>query len=111
GGMITLTPYVGWNLVWVGASSNTVDFKPDRSFEEGICGPDYPASCDRNAQISSPDTGVYDEVPLGDNSHNRFYAGVRFIGGIIQLGAEYSFSQLPQPGGVDAFNFTLGLDF
>ncbi|HZA51884.1 MAG TPA: hypothetical protein VE549_14160, partial [Myxococcaceae bacterium] len=85
GGMITLTPYVGWNLVWVGASSNTIDFKPDRPFEEGICGPDYPASCDRNAQISGPDTGVYDEVPLGDNSHNRFYAGVRFIGGIIQL--------------------------
>ena len=110
GGMITLTPYVGWNLVWVGASSNTIDFRPSRPFDEGICGPDYPASCDRNAQMTV-DSGVYDEVPAGDNSHNRFYFGVRFIGGVIQLGAEYSFSQVPRLAGVDAFNFTLGLDF
>lgn len=111
GGMITLTPYVGWNLIWVGASSNAVDFNPGRSYEEGICGAGYPASCDPNAQMLKPDTDVYDEVPAGDNSHNRFYAGVRFIGGVIQLGAEYSISQLPGLAPVDSFNFTLGFDF
>jgi hypothetical protein len=109
GGMITLTPYIGWNLVWVGASSNTIDFTPSRSYEEGVCGPN-PASCDPNAQIAIG-SGVYEEVSLGDNSHNRFYAGARFIGGVVQLGVEYSMSQLPRLPRVDAFNFTLGLDF
>jgi hypothetical protein len=121
GGMVTLTPYVGWNLVWVGASSNRIDFDPGRSYEDSVCGPPGGA-CDPNAQIAR-DAGVYDEVPLGRNTHTRFYGGVRFIAGALQLGAEYSLSQLPRipadTGGtrdldlppVTAFNVTVGLDF
>lgn len=116
GGMITLTPYAGWNLVWVAASSKSIDFNQSRDYAETLSTP--------NAQFT--DTGVYDEVTMGANSHNRFYGGVRFIGGALQLGAEYSYSQLPRirvPTGngdetteqnlpaVTAFNFTVGLDF
>lgn len=116
GGMVTLTPYAGWNLVWVAASANSIDFNPGRTYEESVATP--------NAQFA--DTGVFDEVTWSNNSHNRFYAGLRFIGGALQLGIEYSLSQLPRisvPTGngneteerelpnVTAINFTLGLDF
>ncbi|MGA9526256.1 MAG: hypothetical protein WBV82_32650 [Myxococcaceae bacterium] len=116
GGMVTLTPYVGWNMVWVAANSNTIDFNPGRTEVDATATP--------NAQFA--DTDVYDEVMLTSNMHNRFYGGFRFITGALQLGAEYSTSRLPRvewPVGenepaerkqlppVNAFNFTVGLDF
>ncbi|MFZ5469949.1 MAG: hypothetical protein ACOZIN_10980 [Myxococcota bacterium] len=111
GGMVTLTPYVGWNLVWTAASSNNVDFRPERTHEESIGSP--------AAQLQ--DTGVFDEVTLGANSHNRFYGGLRFIGGVVQIAAEVSVSQLGRfrdAAGLEhsmpsvlAANGTLGLDF
>ena len=116
GGMVTLTPYVGWNMVWVAANSNTVDFNPGRTESEAVETP--------TAQFR--DTGVFDQVALTASSHNRFYGGFRFITGALQLGAEYSTSRLPRvvvPGEgdeperkmlvppVNAFNFTVGLDF
>lgn len=112
GGMVTLTPYVGWNLVWVAAASNTVDFEPSRSRE----------AHQRSPASSFENTNVYRQVELGSNAHNRFYGGIRFIGGVLQLGAEYSVSQLPrlpvegtgefiELPSVSAFNFTVGLDF
>jgi hypothetical protein len=120
GGMVTFTPYVGWNLVWVGASSNTIDFNPDRPYDESVCGPN-PAACDPAAQITQGGAGVFGEVTLGGHSHNRFYGGMRFIAGALQLGAEYSVAALPPirvsktetlpAPAVGAFNFTVGLDF
>jgi hypothetical protein len=115
GGMITLTPYAGWNLVWVASNSNTIDFDPGRTHESHIRTPSAPFE----------NISVFDEVSLARNSHNRFYGGLRFIGGALQLGAEYSVSQLPRipvdTGGdepefmeipaVTAINFTVGLDF
>ncbi|MBX5483398.1 MAG: hypothetical protein IRZ16_16375 [Myxococcaceae bacterium] len=117
GGMVTLTPYVGWNLVWVAASSNSVDFNPGRSYPESVASP--------NAQFDQ--TNVFDEVGIGANSHSRYYGGLRFIGGALQLGAEFSYSQLPtlhnvptgegdatadlQLPNVMAFNVTVGLDY
>jgi hypothetical protein len=119
GGMVTFTPYVGWNLVWVGASSNTIDFDPGRSYEHSVCGPD-PGACDPTAQVARS-AGAYEDVALGKNTHNRFYGGLRFITGALQLGAEYSVSQIPSirvtdtqtlpAPAVGAFNFTVGLDF
>lgn len=118
GGMVTLTPYAGWNLVWVAASSNHVDFNPGRSQAEGYCG--TAAECDPNAQLTEG-AGVFEEVPLGENSHSRFYGGVRFIAGALQLGAELSTSLLPsipvegaedrELPAVTAYSFTIGLDF
>lgn len=104
GGMVTLTPYGGWNLVFVGASSNNVDFNPN------------------SAQIDvGKDMWVFDQVGIGANSHSRFYGGLRFIGGVFQLGAEISYSLLgsfKDTAGADiampnvlAINSTLGLDF
>ena len=60
-----------------------------------------------------------------DNSHNRFYAGLRFVGGIIQITAEASISLLGQVSytsssglpsntpvpALGALNVTLGLDY
>lgn len=85
-GMITLAPYIGWNLVWVGAFSNTIDFNPGRSYQDSVRTP--------TAQLQ--DTGVYDEVKLGSNSHNRFYGGLRFAAGVVQIGLELSYSALGQ---------------
>lgn len=116
GGMITLTPYGGWDLVFVGAGTNRlVDFRPERTTQEALSS--------QYAQFQ--DSGVFKEVKLFENGHNRFYAGVRFVGGIIQIIGEVSASGLGaidipnSVGGVDqrqlppvlAVNTSIGLDF
>jgi len=112
GGMVTLYPYAGWNLVWVSATSNNIDFNPGRSQEESI----------RTATSQLSNTTVFEDVGLGANSHNRFYGGLRFIGGVVQLGAEVSYSSMGKFHDVTtnsdkampdvlAINSTLGLDF
>lgn len=110
GGMMTLTPYVGWNLVWVSAQSGQIDFRPERSQSQSLA--------TSTAQLT--DTNVFENVAFDDNMQNRFYGGIRLIGGVLQLGAEYSASNLPKfrsqditvaASQVRAFNFTLGLDF
>ncbi|MBX7096072.1 MAG: hypothetical protein K1X89_00030 [Myxococcaceae bacterium] len=111
GGMVTLTPYVGWNLLFVGASTGNVDFRPDRSLQEA----DTP-----NAQFK--DVTVFEPLFAAANTHNRFYGGLRFIGGVLQVGAEFSYSIIGKFNdstsgtersvpGVLAINSTIGLDF
>ncbi len=119
GGMVTLTPYIGWNLNFVGASSNNVDFNPNRSLAEA----DQPG-----AQFT--DYYVYDSVLAANNTNNRFYGGFRFIAGVVMLGFEFSYTTLgsftdTQIGTVDAtcrdravcmppvlaYNGTVGFDF
>ncbi len=111
-GMMTLTPYVGWDLVWVGAFSNTVDFDPGRSYADSVTSP--------RAQLQ--DTAVYESVQAQSNSHSRFYGGFRFMAGAFQLGGELSYASLGQihdaGTGTDkslpsllAINTTIGLDF
>jgi hypothetical protein len=120
GGMVTLTPYVGWNLVFVGASTGNVDFHPERTLAES----DRPSS---NPQEQFRDIYVFDNLQAIDNTHHRFYGGVRFIGGVVIIGLEISYSVIGKfrdktvaRGGtgleidvpsVLAGNFTLGLDF
>jgi hypothetical protein len=114
GGMITMTPYVGWNLVWVGANSTSVDFRPERTQQE--------ATASTTSQLT--DTNVYDPVAFFSNSHNRFYGGLRFIGGVVQMLVEGSYTSMGKfrddtttPGTdrtlpeIVAINFSLGLDF
>ncbi|WP_375767323.1 hypothetical protein NR798_37445 [Archangium gephyra] len=118
GGMVTLTPYGGLDLVGVAASTDTLDFNQSRTRGDTL----NPA----NPYAGLDNTGVYKEVKLGENINSRLYGGVRFIGGALQLGAEVSLSNqgfiettatnagepvnraLPA---VLAFNTTLGLDF
>lgn len=94
GGMVTLTPYVGWNLVWTSATSNNIDFNRSRTYQQSISSP--------TAQLQ--DTGVFDEVTMGANAHNRFYGGLRFIGGVIQITGEVSYSQVGTLDVVDPAN-------
>lgn len=112
GGMVTLTPYGGYDLVGVSATSKRVDFRPERTAEEG-------------ATQGLQDTAEFQKVSFGDNLNHRIYGGVRFIGGVLQLGAELSLTGIGtvtgddgaggtaerSVGGVLAFNTTLGLDF
>lgn len=119
GGMVTLTPYVGWNLVFVGASTGNVDFNPTRSLAEA----DAPG-----AQFSN--YYIFDSVLAATNTNNRFYGGFRFIAGVVMLGFEFSYTALgsfsdSQIGTVDgnckdrsvcmppvlAYNSTIGFDF
>lgn len=117
GGMVTLTPYGGWSLGFTSASSATIDFDPGRSYPASVAKP--------TAQLES--TASFDPVELGSNTHNRLYAGLRFIGGALQLGAEGSVAILGSISSPDAANpgktvlrrlpeiwagnVTLGLDF
>jgi hypothetical protein len=82
-GMVTLTPYVGWNLVFVGASTGNIDFNPGRSL----------ADADQ-AGSQYTDYFVFDNVQAASNAINRFYGGFRFIGGVVQLGFEFSYTTL-----------------
>lgn len=118
GGMVTLTPYGGLDLVGVAASTDTLDFNQSRRRNDTL----NPT----NPYAGLDNTGVYQEVKLGENINSRLYGGVRFIGGALQLGAEVSLSNqgfievtnaatgetrnraLPA---VLAFSTTLGLDF
>lgn len=118
-GMCTLTPYFGWNLTFVGASSNSVDFNPGRSLADA----DQPG-----AQFS--DYYVFDSVLAASNTNNRFYGGLRFIAGVVMIGFEFSYTTMgkfddARIGTVDStctdravcmpavlsYNSTLGFDF
>ncbi len=118
GGMVTLTPYGGLDLVGVMANTDTLDFNQGRTLG-GTLNPADPF-------VGLQSTGVYQEVKLTENVNKRFYGGVRFIGGALQLGAEVSLTQQgPIPvtntetnetadrslPAVVAFSTTLGLDF
>ncbi len=116
GGMVTLTPYGGLDFVGVAAGSDMIDFNQSRTTGDTL----------GNQFAGLDDTGVYKEVMLMENINTRFYGGVRFIGGALQLGVELS---LTSQGGfqeintntqetferglpaVLAFSTTLGLDF
>ncbi|SEL80721.1 hypothetical protein SAMN05444354_108303 [Stigmatella aurantiaca] len=114
GGMVTFTPYGGLDLLFTGADSRNLDFSPDR-----------PAEPPASPQEILADTAVYEPVDIGDSLNPRIYGGVRFIGGVLQLGVEFSYTRLGSvklnPAddnsedkgvpGVVTFNTSFGLDF
>ncbi len=115
GGMVTLTPYGGWNLVFVGAETGKpLDFDPTRSYADSI------------STVDAMDQGTvaYDPIKMfqANSAHNRFYAGVRFVGGIVQIAVEGSFSAMGQiplrsttgnraVPGLGVLSVTAGLDY
>ncbi|MCP3101075.1 hypothetical protein LZ198_19555 [Myxococcus sp. K15C18031901] len=118
GGMVTLTPYGGLDLSFVGATTSTLEFDPERGYE---------GTTDDDSRAALQTAGQYAKVSFGDNMNQRIYGGVRFIGGVLQLGAELSLTRtgsvsvptLNNPNvtedrglpAVFAFNTTLGFDF
>jgi hypothetical protein len=124
GGMITVTPYAGWNLAFAGSTSDAVDFNPTRTLAQS-----EPGRGDLNFyKVSS-----FEPMPASKNAHNRFYGGGRFISGALMIGVELSYTVIgtfefdPSSGampdsktassqtvsvpGVFSFNSCLGLDF
>jgi hypothetical protein len=115
GGMVTLTPYGGLDFTFVSAESTLLDFDPSRS----------PGSAqgNNNSLDAFKNTGSYGRLHYSDNMTQRIYGGARFVGGVLQLGAEISFTRLgsaPEADGsettrglptVVTFNTSLGLDF
>lgn len=110
GGMVTVTPYAGWNLMFVGASSNPIDFDPSRTRETSETPDDQ-----------FRDIYVFDSVSASNNTHNRFYGGLRFVASPFMLGAEFSYTLIGNfrevATGVDrkipsvlAGNFMIGVD-
>ena len=114
GGMITLTPYGGIDFVGVAAESELVGFQQT---------PPPPGTPGDPRIPSNLAVAAYKPVNGWENINTRFYAGGRFIGGALHLGAEVSLSSqgtipLNEKGtesralpAVLAFSTTLGLDF
>lgn len=128
-GMVTVTPYVGWNLSFVGASSGSVDFAPSRGLRRDptAVDPDAPAPAVPNGadEVKDPTNNnnysVFESVQAAQNTNNRFYGGFRFIAGVVQLGFEVSYTVLgsfedSRVGRVDmpavlTYNSLIGFDF
>jgi hypothetical protein len=118
GGMVTLTPYGGLDFNWVGADTNSLLIKPSLTYNDSLQG-------DSLDLLRKENTDVYQQVKFSKNMSQRIYGGVRFIGGVLQIGAEISFSRLGtvklDPANdasesrglptVVTFNTSLGLDF
>jgi hypothetical protein len=98
GGMLTLTPYVGWHSVMVNANSGVLDFAPGRTLE--------------NAQTAPTEhTGVFQSVNLGENLNNRFYGGIRLVTYVVELIGEFSYTQIYGGRKVMTYSGKFGLDF
>jgi hypothetical protein len=98
GGMLTLTPYAGWNMIYVNASSGVIDFSPRRTLE--------------NAQLKpTEDTGVFKPVNMPQNRNNRFYFGLRFISYVFEMAAEVSVTKSFGGRSLNTFSGKIGLDF
>jgi hypothetical protein len=117
-GIIMLTPYAGWSLAWVGASTDPIDFAPER--------PQAETTIQADSQLQA--VGTFEPLVASRNRHHRFYGGLRLALGPVQLGGEYSYayfqeSTLPDPTNEDAliegvippavtaWNASLGIDF
>ena len=105
-GMFTLTPYAGWSSVWVAASSNVIDFKPQQSERD-----QFTAS---NSASGTATTDVFESVEISKNRHNRYYGGIRFISYVVEIGLEASYGFVTTEHHdymVATYSAKLGLDF
>jgi len=87
GGMLSLTPYAGYNMLFVHASSHVV-----------IASPTFTTPMDQM---------VFNEVNWQDNMFHRFFVGCRLTTYIFQITVEGIFSD----NSIHMFNFKLGFDY
>ncbi len=106
-GVMTLTPYLGWNMIFVHASSRLMDFEPSR---------------DEATAMSEPlaTLNFFNTVEMGDNFSHRFYGGLRFIVTVVEIGLEFSYTRVNishevegVANWIEVWNFggKLGVDF
>ena len=95
-GMVVLTPYAGWQRVWISGVSEVIDFDP---------GMEDPAN-------PTDDDTIFSEVLMGKNAYDRFFLGLRVNSYLLQfLGeATYTPSYLGQDPTL-AFTAKIGIDF
>jgi hypothetical protein len=89
GGMLSLTPYAGYNMFFIDASSQVVL-----------------AIADPNIPTEQNVTRVFKAMKWQDNMHHRFFIGCRLITYIFQFVVEGAFSQE-----ISLFNFKIGFDY
>ncbi len=106
-GVMTLTPYLGWNLIFVHADSRMIETNPTRTEEEAMQAPFSTLS-------------YYDKVELSENYSNRFYGGLRFVFNVFEIALEFSYTKISiehdiagVPTWLEVWNFggKLGVDF
>ena len=90
GGMLSLTPYAGYNMLFIHASSHVVIYQPDPV-----------------ADPTNWDQRVFDTVNWNDNMQHRFFVGCRMKTFIFQVVVEGSFAS----HSVNVFSFKLGFDY
>ncbi|HEY3449167.1 MAG TPA: hypothetical protein VGK67_22610 [Myxococcales bacterium] len=101
GGMVTLTPYAGWNMQFNACTSSVVDFNPSRSLADAVTNP-------------TDDTSVFQSVTMPQNINQRVYLGLRLISYVFELAAEGSVilnnkeTGMPQ---IFVFGGKVGIDF
>jgi hypothetical protein len=104
GGMFSLTPYAGWDLIYVSCISGVVDFKQ----MDGAGTGDDPLPLD----AATKGTDVFANVSMHQNRSNRFYGGLRFVGSILELTGEVSYTKTGfGQKEILAFSGKLGFDF
>ncbi len=108
GGVMTLTPYIGWNLLFVHATSRLIETEPTR---------------DEATAMSEPlaTLNYFSTVDMADNFSHRFYGGLRFIfATAVEIGLEFSYTrisvshdieELPSQMDVMTFGGKFGVDF
>jgi hypothetical protein len=107
GGMTVLTPYAGWQRVWVSGISDVIDFDP------------------ANEVLDNPtaDDTKFEDVAIANNYFDRFFVGFRFNSYILQVAGEVTYQPahrlpvsdslpgFPDQGSTLTFGLKLGLDF
>lgn len=89
GGSLSLTPYIGYNMLFIDATAQAVLVLAD---------PNIAAEHDENFNFK--------RMRWQDNIHNRFFVGCRLVTYIFQFAAEGVFSTE-----VSLFNFKVGFDY
>lgn len=101
GGMVTLTPYAGWNMQFNACTSSVVDFRPDRPLADAVTDP-------------TADTNVFQTVSMPQNYNHRIYLGLRLISYVFEVAAEGSVILANKETGMPqifVFGGKVGIDF